>query len=249
MEYSIVIPAYNEENKIIATVNKVLIFMREFSKAFEIIVVDDGSKDRTVELVKSVAAENPEIIVIANPHKGKGPTVTTGILSSAGEYVYMCDADLSTPISELRKLSHWIKEQGYDIVIGSREGAGAVRENEPFIRHFIGRGFNFGVQLLLLKGIKDSQCGFKLFKGEVAHDIFSHLRVYKPPTHEIKKAFMGAFDVEFLTIALKKGYKVKELPVYWKHEPTTRLSVFSDSVQMAFDVVRIWMNSISGKYI
>lgn len=174
-EFSIIIPAYNESDKIIPSLTQVVTFMRNFSDSFEILVVDDGSSDNTVELVEGYARDNKEIRLIKNAHKGKGPTVWTGMMEAKGRYIYMADADLSTPISELETLFKWITEHGFDIVIASREGIGSKRVNEPYYRHLMGRVFNAMVQIIALKGIKDSQCGFKLFTKKAAKEIFNLL--------------------------------------------------------------------------
>ncbi len=181
IDYSIVIPVYNEEARATKTLTQVLSFMNTFAPAFEIIVVDDGSKDKTADLIvsppragktillqkiaNSITANHPEIKLIRNEHKGKGPTVRTGVLASSGKYIYTIDCDLSTPMEELKRLSNWMIDNNYDIVIASREGLGARREGEPVYRHIMGRVFNLWVQALVLKGIQDSQCGFKLYKS------------------------------------------------------------------------------------
>lgn len=246
--YSIVIPAYNESDKITSSLTQVVNFMRSYATSFEIIVVDDGSSDNTAALVETYSKTNPEVKIIRNKHKGKGPTVWTGIMAAQGDLVYMCDADLSAPISELKKLAFWITEHEYDIVIASREGAGAVRIKEPFYRHFIGRGFNILVQLFALPGIKDTQCGFKLFKKDVAKNIFKMLHIYGQDAAEIKDAYMGAFDVEVLYLAKKKKYKIKELPVVWTHVPTNRLNTIRDSFKMLKDVLAVRVNDWKGVY-
>ncbi|MBU1970550.1 glycosyltransferase family 2 protein, partial [Patescibacteria group bacterium] len=209
IDYSIVIPVYNEEARATKTLTQVLSFMNSFAPAFEIIVVDDGSKDKTAETVEAYIQDHPEIKLIKNEHKGKGPTVRTGVLAATGKYIYTIDCDLSTPMDELKRLANWITDNNYDIVIASREGLGANREGEPFYRHLLGRVFNYWVQALVLKGIRDSQCGFKLYKNQVAKAIFSNLIVYGEDSKKLKTAFLGAFDVEVLFIARINGYKIK----------------------------------------
>ncbi len=247
-EYSIVIPAFNEADKISSTINQVLTFMRGFAESFEVIVSDDGSKDNTADITESFLEENPELILLKNPHKGKGATVWAGVDKAQGEYIYLCDSDLSTPISELKKLSVWARDQGYDIVIGSREGIGAQRIGEPFYRHFIGRIFNFFVQAVLLPGINDSQCGFKLFNKKSAKDIFSRLKIYGPDAPVLEKAYLGAWDVEVLYLARKLKYKIKEVPVIWTFVKTTRLNFFETSIKMVRDVIKVRINDIRGVY-
>ena len=248
MEYSIVIPTYQEADKITSSLTKIVGFMRDFAKSFEIVVVDDGSKDNTADIVEEYIKSNPEIRLIRNPHKGKAQSVITGMRNAAGNLIYMCDADLSTPIEELKKLSIWITDHDYDIVIGSREGAGSRRIGEPYYRHLMGRIFNLYIQLMAVHGITDSQCGFKLFKSEAVKKIISKLVVYAETPEEIEQAFWGAFDVEILFIARKLGYKIKELPVTWHYIAHVGRSLFSNSIRMAFDVFKIRLNSFKGAY-
>ena len=248
MEYSIVIPAYNEADKIISSLTQVLNFMKSYSGAFEVIVVDDGSTDKTVETVRDYAKENLEISVISNSHKGKAVALITGVNEAKGDYIYLADADFSSPISELKKLSIWMKDQDFDIVIASREGTGANRIGEPLYRHIIGRIFNYIVQALALPGINDSQCGFKLFKSKAAKEIFSRLKVYGEQNKEIKESFFGALDVEVLYLGRKFGYKIKEVGVTWTHVRTTRLNLFSNATKMVRDIVRIRIYDLKGAY-
>lgn len=248
MEYSIVIPAYNEADKITTTLRQVVGFMRDFSSDFEIIVVDDGSTDSTATLVKDFSKDNPEVRLVKNPHKGKGPTVWKGMMKAEGELIYMADADLATPISELRKLANWISDHDFDIVIASREGAGAVRVKEPAYRHLVGRVFNMFVQIIALPGIKDSQCGFKLFKKKAAKDIFKRMYIYGDSAPERSQPFFGAFDVEVLYLAKKLDYKVKELPVLWNFVKTNRFNFFYNSFNMAKDVLKVRLNDMRGVY-
>ncbi|MBD3366141.1 glycosyltransferase [candidate division WWE3 bacterium] len=248
IDYSIVIPAYNESGKITASLTQVVNFMNSFNESYEVVVVDDGSEDDTVAKIEAYQKEHPKIRLIKNPHKGKGPTVWKGIMEAKGNYIYLADADLSSPMEELKKMAVWLTDHDYDLAIASREGHGAQRVDEPFYRHLMGRVFNFWVQVVALPGIKDSQCGFKLFKNEVAKDIFSRLTIYGEDAPEIKKAYMGAFDVEVLFIALQLGYKIKEVPVKWVYVETTRLNPLSDSIDMALDVLKVRLNTLKGVY-
>lgn len=248
IDYSIVIPAYNEADKISSTITQVLGFMRSFSPSFELLVVNDGSLDNTAQVIASMEKDNPELTLIDNPHRGKGYTVWTGVTRAQGELIYMADADLSTPIAELKKLSVWAKDQNFDIVIASREGTGAQRIGEPFYRHLMGRVFNFWVRMVALPGITDSQCGFKLFRKKAAKDIFSRLQIYGSEAKNIKGAYFGAWDVEVLYLARKLRYTVKQVPVTWVHVRTTRISPLKDSVKMALDVIKVRINDLKGKY-
>ncbi len=248
MEYSIVIPAYNEADKISSSLTQIVTFMKGFSESFEVVVVDDGSKDSTAQIVEDYARSNVDVRLIKNPHRGKGFAVYTGIMEAKGDLIYTADADLSAPISELKKLTVWVRDQNFDVSIASREGLGAQRVNEPLYRHIMGRGFNIFVQAVALPGISDSQCGFKLFKGTVAKDIFSRLKIYGDKVRDTDKPYFGAWDVEVLYIAKKLGYTVKQVPVVWTYVRTTRLSPIRDSVKMALDVLKIRLNDLKGQY-
>lgn len=247
-EYSIVIPTYNESDKITATLTQLTSFLSGFANDYEILVIDDGSTDVTAQRVSDYSVDNPKVQLIKNSHKGKGIAVWTGIMRAEGEYIYLCDADLSTPATELKKLAVWIKDHDFDVVIASREGIGAQRINEPLYRHLMGRIFNFIIQMIAIPGIKDTQCGFKLFKKEVAKQIFTKLKVYNPQSSLLKKAYMGAYDVEVLYIALRHGYKIKEVPVIWKYVKTSRLAPITDSLSMVRDVIKIRLNGTKGLY-
>lgn len=248
IDYSIVISAYNEEARITKTLTQTLSFMNSFAPSFEIIVVDDGSKDKTAEVTQEYIKDHPEIKLIRNVHKGKANGIRTGILASTGKLVLMMDADLATPLEELKRLSTWILDNDFDIAIASREGIGATRQNEPFYRHLMGRVFNRLVKIVLGLEFEDTQCGFKLFKGDVARKIFSHLIVYGDNLPEIDKPFFGAFDVEVLYCAKQMGYKIKEVPVKWNYVPTTRLNALSNSYKMARDVLKIKFLGMRGAY-
>lgn len=248
MEYSIVIPTYNEADKITSTLTKILGFMREYSKEFEVIVSDDGSVDDTAKLVDEYAQENPEVRLLKNEHKGKGPAVISGFRAAKGDYINQCDADLATPITELKRQMVWIREQGFDIVIASREGKGAQRVGEPFHRHLMGRVFNLWMQIVVLPGIRDSQCGFKTFRASVAKDIFSRLKLYGSDSKVLSQPSFGAFEVEVLFIARKLKYRIKELPITWTYVKTPRLNAFYNSINMALDVIKIRLNHLKGLY-
>ncbi len=248
MEYSVVIPAFNEADKISITINQVLTFMRSFSSSFELIIVDDGSSDNTAQIVENLVSESPELVLIKNPHKGKGFTVYTGVRKAKGDLIYTADADLSAPISELKKLSVWVKDQNFDIVIASREGVGAERIGEPYYRHLMGRIFNYCVQVIALPGISDSQCGFKLYKKKAAQDIFSRLQIYGEGSKVLKTAYVGAWDVEVLYLARKLRYTIKQVPVAWTFVKTTRINPFGDALKMLRDVLQVRLNDMRGKY-
>jgi dolichyl-phosphate beta-glucosyltransferase len=202
--------------------------MERWDFSFEVIVVDDGSKDATSQIVQERMGTHKELKLISLPvNRGKGFAVKTGILNAQGKYILFSDADLSTPIEELPKLFHWINK-GYDIAIASRACPGAVLEiRQPFYREFMGRLFNLLVRLFLLPGIYDTQCGFKLFRREVAREIFQRQR------------FSGfSFDFEVLYIAKRLGYKIKEVPVIWRHSPGSKVKVLRNGITSFIDIFK-----------
>lgn len=244
---SVVIPAFNEERRLPQTLARVDDYFQAQSYATEILVVDDGSGDGTARVVEVFAREHPRVRLIQNDHRGKGYTVRTGMLAARGHIVLFSDADLSTPVEEIEKLLPWF-ERGYDIVIGSREGLGAQRIKEPFYRHIMGRGFNFIVQILTVRGIQDTQCGFKAFRGEVARDVFSRTRLYGDNSKPIHGGMVTAFDVEVLFIGSKSGYRIKEVPVQWRYGTETKVNPLKDSYRNFRDVLMVRWNDARGLY-
>lgn len=245
---SVVIPAYNEEKNLEASLRKVRAFLSGQDFPWEVIVVDDGSSDKTGVIAQDFAKANTGFSAIKNPHRGKGYTVRTGVLVAKGEFVLFADADMATPIEEVKRLLLWVTEKDFDLAIASREGFGARREGEPFYRHFMGRGFNYLVRFIALRGINDTQCGFKLFRGKVAQDLFSSLIIYGGEVAPVSGAYMGAFDVEILFLARLRGYKIKEVPVSWHYVKTARLSPIKDSWRMLRDIVKMRLSFLAGKY-
>lgn len=235
---SVIIPSYNETKSIRRGVlNEVYDFLKQQEFSFEIVLSDDGSTDGTIDELRKFSEKRPEVRLIENHHAGKGPTVASGMLAAWGRYRLFTDFDQSTPISEvIRALA--IAQTGVDIVIGSREGDTAKREKEPVLRHVMGRVFNILVQILALRGIQDSQCGFKLFTDRATLQLFSALVIYGGQ-HPRQDAFTGAFDVELLFLARKWKFKVAEMPVEWKHYHSDRVSPVKDSLRMLRDILRI----------
>jgi len=247
---SLVIPAYNEETRLAATLQTVVTYLGKQEYSSEIIVVDDGSLDGTREAARAFIAQHtgePPIRLIENDHRGKGYTVRTGMLSGEGKYVLFTDADLATPITEVGKMVGAL-EAGSDIAIGSREGIGAVRINEPFHRHLMGRIFNLLVRLLSGLAFQDTQCGFKGFRREVAQDLFNRVQLYGADARRIKGGAVTGFDVEVLYLALKSGYRIDEIPVRWQYGADSKVNPLVDSARMFRDVVRIWWMARKGAY-
>jgi dolichyl-phosphate beta-glucosyltransferase len=247
---SVVIPAYNEESRLPATLKRVTEYLAQQSYTSEVLLVDDGSSDNTVSVSRAAFEALPDCIqcrVIENDHRGKGYTVRTGMLAAAGRYVLFSDADLATPIEELeRMLAHL--EAGADVVIGSREGLGAERLAEPWYRHLMGRIFNLMVRLIAGANYQDTQCGFKAFTSDAAQDLFGRLRLYGANAEVIQGAAVTAFDVEVLFLADKLGYEVREVPVRWSYGDATKVSPLRDSIRNFRDVVRVRLNDLRGVY-
>jgi dolichyl-phosphate beta-glucosyltransferase len=235
---SIVVPAYNEQDRLGPTIRAYLSHCREHRIEAELIVVDDGSLDGTSALVERLAAEYPELRLIRlAENRGKGYAVRTGVVNARGKLVLFADADAATPMSELERLVAAIRE-GADIAIGSREVAGpGVQVRARLYRRVMGRVFHFLVETLTVRTIKDTQCGFKLFRGPVAHDLFSRMRM---------TGF--SFDVELLMMAQRRGYRIAEVPVNWVHQPGSKVNLAVDSARMARDLFVIRGRYMSGEY-
>lgn len=243
---SVIIPAYNEEpNFQKGAINSVPLYLEKQKYSYEILIVDDGSSDKTAELAEDFAKKNKNVRVIKNPHQGKAETVKKGVQEAVGEHSLFTDFDQATPIDEVERLLPFFPE--YDIVIGSRQLPGAKREKEPFHRHLMGLVFNLIVQVIAVRGIWDTQAGFKCFKSEVAKKLFGELKVYGNGK-QIQGALVTAFDVELLFIAKKRGYKIKEVPIVWHHVETSRVSPLKDSARMFRDVLKVRLNDIKGIY-
>lgn len=243
---TIVIPAYNEQGNFKAgSLKQIADYLKQNKLSWPVIVVDDGSTDSSNKLIKTWVKRQPNWQFIQNPHQGKAAAIKTGVFAVKTKYTLFTDFDQATPISEVEKLLPFLKKD-YQIVIGSREVKGSLREKEPWYRHLMGKGFNFGVKLIAIRGIHDTQCGFKLFDTKLAQKLFNDLKVYQPKAE--KHAFTGAFDVELLFIANKRKVKIAEVPIHWKHTETTRVSPVRDSIRMAFDVLKIRLADIFGAY-
>lgn len=225
---SIVIGAFNEENRISRSLQKIHDFLRGRDTDYEIIVVDDGSIDRTTPLVAELARTVAGLRVIRyEKNRGKGYALRTGVLASKGEAVLVSDADLSTPIEELDTLLPYLSE--CRIAIGSRALAlSKIVVKQPWWRQQMGKTFNRIVKLLVMDDFNDTQCGFKLFTGETARELFMESRIDR-----------FAYDVEILALAKKRGYRVAEVPIKWFNDPASKVHPIRDSLKMLADLVRI----------
>jgi len=233
---SIVIPAHNEEKRLPPTLEQVFAFLDNQNFEAEVLVVENGSTDRTYELAQSYSAQHKNLRVIQENGRGKGLAVRHGMLEARGEYRLMCDADLSMPIEETVKfLAPDIAD--FDIVIASREAPGSVRYNEPRYRHLGGRLINLIIRLLILPGLQDTQCGFKCFRAEAANDLFK------------RQTLMGwSFDIELLFIARRHGYRIIEVPIDWYYRPESKVNAVRDAMRMIRDIFQIHANARRGLY-
>ncbi len=233
---SIIIPAHNEENRLPRTLEQVFAFLRGQDFESEVLVIENGSTDLTYEVAQGFAARHANLRVIREPGRGKGLAVRRGMLEARGRYRLMCDADLAMPVEEITKfLSPALQE--FDIAIASREARGSVRYNEPMFRHLGGRGINLIIRLLILPGLRDTQCGFKCFRAEVAEDLFQ------------RQTLSGwSFDIEILYIARRHGYRVGEVPIDWYYQPESKVNAVRDALRMIADIFRIHANARRGLY-
>lgn len=233
---SIVIPAYNEATRLPESLEQVARFVAAQTYPIEVIVVDNNSSDTTSQIANEFAAEFPYARALFEPRQGKGAAVQTGMLAGIGQYLVICDADFSMPVDEVSKFVP-VDGTDYDVAIASREVIGAQRIGEPEYRHLMGRIFNFIVRIMAIPRIQDTQCGFKSFRREVAHDVFS-----------LQTIEGWGFDVEVLYIALKRGYRLIEIPITWYYKPQSRISPIRDSLNMVMEVLRVRINGLRGKY-
>lgn len=237
-KYSIIIPAYNEGARLGRTLDHVLAYVSDQRWDAEIIVVNDGSRDHTADLVREYAQRNPCLRLIENPgNHGKGYSVRNGMLNAKGEILLFSDADLSSPIEEAPKLLATL-EAGADIAIGSRWLRPELQtQRQSLLRQFYGRLFNLALRILLGLNYKDTQCGFKAFTRQAAQKIF-------PP----QKIERWGFDPELLYLARKSKLKVVEVAVAWAHAEGTRISPLRDGIRMFGEILKVRWNAVTGKY-
>ena len=234
---SIIIPAHNEEQRLPGSLEKIAAFLEEQDYEAEVIVVENASQDNTAGVVEQFMARYPFISLIKEKRPGKGLAVKLGILAAQGQYLFICDADLSMPIEEVAKFLPPILED-YDVAIASREVEGARRYGEPAYRHLMGRVFNFLVRLLAVPGFQDTQCGFKCFRRAVARDIFPY------------QTMEGwGFDVEVLFIARKRDYRIVEVPINWYYMAESRVRPIEDTLSMLAELLKVRLNDWRRMYV
>jgi glycosyltransferase involved in cell wall biosynthesis len=233
---SILFPAHNEEERLPDTLQKVDAFIRSLPFPCEVVIIENGSTDATLQIAQEYAHNNEHAIVLHNDLPGKGRAVQTGMLAARGAYRFVCDVDLSMPVEEIL---HFLPPQldDYDIAIASREAKGAVRYDEPPYRHLVGRVFNTMVRLLTLPELNDTQCGFKCFTAQAAETLFPKMTIPG-----------WTFDVEVLAIARQRKYRLVEVPIPWYYQPRSKINVLRDSAKMALDLFTIRRNIRTGVY-
>ena len=244
---SVVIPSYNElANLRKGTLEKVEHFLNRQKFDYEVLIVDDGSTDGSLEFVRKFTKGNNNFKLIENSHTGKAGAVTSGMLKATGDFVLFTDMDQATPIEEITKLLPYA-QKGFDIVIGSRN---STRKGAPWTRKIMGTGMIVMRTMLVgLPDIKDTQCGFKLFSRRSSQKVFGKIREIHNGFKNIERSSVTAgFDVELLYIATKEGYKIKEVPVDWLYVETRRVSPLKDSIDGLLDLVRIRRNIIKKIY-
>ncbi len=233
---SLIIPAYNEERRLPSTLEKVSSFLNSQPYSAEVLVVNNASTDQTPEIIARAASEIAYLRGLDELQPGKGAAVRTGMLKARGDYRFMADADLSMPIAEINR---FLPPQlaDFEVAIASREAPGAVRYDEPEIRHLGGRAVNQFIQLMALPGLHDTQCGFKCFTAAAAEDLFGH------------QTLPGwSFDIEILFIARRRGYRIREIPISWYYREESKVSAVRDAVAIFLDLLTIRRNAASGVY-
>lgn len=225
---SVVIPAYDEASRLPKTIRRIQEYLKAKSLSFEIIIVDDGSKDQTVDVAKNCLNGSSHLVLTNERNRGKGYCVKKGMLAASGKYVLFSDADLSTPIEEIERMFPHL-ENGYDVVIGSRAISDpTVKRKIWWYREIMGRTYNLLGQWILFPGIQDSQCGFKCFKHDVARNLFSRQKL---------EGF--SFDGEILFLARRHGYRIKEIPINWIRDDRSKVKLVKDSIRMFFDLIKV----------
>jgi len=233
---SIVIPAHNEETRLPPSLAKIDAFLKTQPYEAEVIVVENGSTDRTAQAAQAFADIHPYVRLVVAAVRGKGLAVKVGMQAATGDYRFICDTDLSMPIEEIVKFLPPYSD-GYDISIATREGKEARRIDEPTYRHLMGRINNWIIKLTAVRGFEDTQCGFKMFSRDVADDLFG-----------VQQMTGIGFDVELLFIAKKRGYKIREVPITWYFDADSRMRLVQDSLGILREILEIRRNWYWGVY-
>lgn len=248
MKISLICPCYNEELNIQKGVlDKIGNFTKDDPRFVEVIIADDGSTDNSREIIKKdYLATFPKMKLLELPHGGKANTVISATRAASGDFVFLSDIDLATPIEDANKLIERFEKTNSPIVIGSR---GATRPDAPLTRKIMALGMiTLRTLLIGLARIKDTQCGFKLFKKDVAIFVFDKLLVFKRKEVHGQASVSAIFDLEFLYLARKFGHNIEEVPVVWRHVETKRVSFVKDVIESLTDMARLKWYDLKGKY-
>lgn len=248
VELTLIIPAYNEAARLPATLKTALEFLQTTGLTWELLLADDGSVDRTACIAATAEAADPNVRHLQLPHRGKAAAIREGINAAAGEVIIFTDADLSTPIEYVEQAYALLQGEA-DIVIGTREAPQSRRIGEPEYRHLMGRVYNAVVQFLVVPGINDTQCGFKGFRAEVARDLFRSARLYRNRSVPVRGPLVTGFDIELLFLARKRGYRIHELPVVWRHVKGSNVRPMVDTFRMFRDALQVRLNDLRGRYV
>lgn len=233
---SVIIPTYNEEERILPTIGAIASHVSSMGILWELIIADDGSTDQTANLVNGLGFANLRFLK-AERNGGKGSAVRRGMLAARGQYVLFADADNSTPIEQVDRLLVKLTDEGYDIAIGSRAADGAEEASKSMLRHVLSGGLRLIVQLIVRLGVRDTQCGFKLFTKEAAGRL-----------HHAQTLMGFSFDLEILYLATKLGYRVAEVPVAWIDAPGSKVDTAREAQRFIKDLLRIKLNDWQGRY-
>jgi dolichyl-phosphate beta-glucosyltransferase len=233
---SLVIPVYNEEKRLPNTLTSLFAFLEQQTYTYEVLVVENGSDDRTLEIAQKFAELYPALRVLKEKERGKGRAVKRGMLEALGKYCFMSDVDFSMPVDEINRFLPPILSD-FDIAIASREAPGSKRYDEPLYRHIVGRIFNFFIRWIALPGLHDTQCGFKCFRAAVVKDIINYQTISG-----------WTFDVELIYIAQKRGYRIIEIPIPWHFNPESKIRVLHDSLKMILDLFSVRLKAQQGLY-
>ena len=239
---SIIIPAHNEANRLPGSLDLIDAFLRRQDYAYQVIVVENGSSDDTAGVVERYAADHPYVKLMVVDTRGKGLAVKAGMLAAEGEYRFICDADLSMPIEEIAKFlpadrGAGLCERPFDLALASREAPGAVRYDEPWYRHFMGRVLNLIIKILAMRDFEDTQCGFKMFHASAAEELF-----------RVQKLSGIGFDIELLFVSKQWGYTILEIPINWYYSQESRMKLVDDSLAAIVEILQIRRNWRDGVY-